>query len=114
MTKLSKYVHLKTSVRSDEDILYILQEAGLTNKNCFHIETLNGGEYSMFAVQTSNERCFGVTTSRSKRIIFTILGNQSEIPIDRDKELKNMKILAEQGLEAKIVAEFENGIAYEE
>ena len=67
----------------------------------------------MFAAETSNERWCS-SRSRSKRIIFMIIGNTSEILIDRDRELKNMKILAEQGLGANIVAEFENGIARNE
>ena len=69
----------------------------------------------MFSVQVSDdEKKMSWCLTRSvKKIIFRIFGNQSEILIDRNRELKNMKILAEQGLGANIVAEFENGIAYD-
>ena len=68
----------------------------------------------MFSVQVSDEKNMSWCLSRSiKKIIFRIFGNQSELLIDRNRELENMKILAEQGLGAKIIAEFENGIAYE-
>ena len=115
MTKMSKSVRVTPSEQRNEDILSVLQEANVTvTSDCFCVESLNGGTNSMFSVQIGDEKRMSWCLSRSaKKIIFRIFGEQTEILIDRNREVENMKLLASQGLGANIVAEFENGIAYE-
>merc|ERR1711971_1445703 len=115
MTKVSKSIRMTSSEERNEDIWSVLQEANVTvNSDFYHIESLNGGTNSMFSVQIGEEKSVPWCLTRSaKKIIFRIFGNQSEILIDRNREVENMKLLASQGLGANIVAEFENGIAYD-
>ena len=114
--KILKSVRISNPAQLREDILSVLQDTEVTvNMECFHIDPLNGSTNSMYKVQIGEEtKTVSWCRSRSaKKIIFRIFGHQSEQFIDREDEVKNMKKLADQGLGANIVAEFENGIAYE-
>ena len=115
MMKMSKRVRLSPSKQRNEDIWSVLQEANLAvNSDCFHIESLVGKAHSMFSVQLGEEKSVPWCLTRSaKKIIFRIFRNQTEWSEVEKLEMQKMKLLASQGLGANIVAEFENGIAYE-
>ena len=90
MTKMSKSVRVTPSEQRNEDILSVLQEANVTvTSDCFCVESLNGGTNSMFSVQIGDEKRMSWCLSRSaKKIIFRIFGEQTEILIDRNRELE--------------------------
>ena len=88
----------------EQDILDILCEAKVEfDRDSLKIDQLTGG--------TSND-IYRVETHPNAKILFRIYGTGSEQFIDRKQELDNMKLLSDFGLGAKVVAEFENGIAY--
>ena len=88
----------------EQDILDILCEAKVEfDRDSLKIDQLTGG--------TSND-IYRVETHPNAKILFRIYGTGSEQFIDRKQELDNMKLLSDFGLGAKVVADFENGIAY--
>ena len=88
----------------EQDILDILCEAKVEfDRDSLKIDQLTGG--------TSND-IYRVETHPNAKILFRIYGTGSEQFINRKQELDNMKLLSDFGLGAKVVADFENGIAY--
>ena len=95
---------LVDSEHLEQDILDILDAAKLEyDRESLKIDKLTGG--------ISND-IYCVETFTNVKILFRIYGTGSEQFIDRKQELDNMKLLSEFGLGATVVAEFDNGIAY--
>ena len=46
-------------------------------------------------------------------ILIRVYGNKTEMFVDRQAEIRNLKLMSEKGLGGKLYATFENGLAYE-
>ena len=89
----------------EQDIIDILHTAQVEfDRESLKIDKLTGG--------TSND-IYRVEILPDAEILFRIYGTGIEQFIDRKQELENMRLLSEFGLGANVVAEFENGIAYQ-
>lgn len=76
---------------------------GCTNKlvGCIHSTTTNNNNLS---IDTENV---------SEIVLVRIYGKNTEILIDRKKEIKNFKLLHSYGFAPQLLATFKNGLAYD-
>ena len=53
------------------------------------------------------------TDDKTKMILIRVYGNKSEFFVDREAEIRNMKLMNKKGLGGEFYAKFVNGVAYE-
>ena len=71
-------------------------------------------DYKIFSGGLTNKLVGAYFNGKKEEMILVrIYGQNSELMIDRQKEIKNMQILHENGCGAKLYAIFQNGIAYQ-
>ena len=54
-----------------------------------------------------------VGDNNNDMVLIRVYGNKTELFVDRQAEIRNMKLMSEKGLGGKLYATFENGLAYE-
>jgi len=54
-----------------------------------------------------------VGEDKANMILIRVYGNKTELFVDRQAEIRNMKLMSDKGLGGKLFATFENGLAYE-
>ena len=105
--KLKKTLKTSSEMELKLDILEIFTSVQLHfSIDNIAIKQLTGGTSNTIYLVNSQD------SESDEKFLFRIYGDGSEMFIDRGEEIKNMKILSEHGLGAKLVAEFENGICY--